>query len=94
MNDRTIVFETNAPVEELKKLEIVSNDVYINGGSEEEVPIWAKLLKERGYNFDYIDEHQHVTAYGSSAEWLKSKYDHVKEYYIIDNQPNIEYEYA
>ncbi len=90
MGDRIIVFETNAPVEELKRLEKVSNDVYINGEGDEDVPIWFETLEEKGYIFGYVDECQHVTPYGTSSKWLESKYSHIKEHYIIDNQPGIE----
>lgn len=87
MGNTTFVFETDVPIEELEELEKISNDVYINGGSEEDVPIWREILKEKGYKFDYVDECQHITLYGTSTDWLQEKYPNVKEHYIIDNQP-------
>lgn len=87
MGSTIIVFKTNAPIEELKKLEIQSNDIYINGGDEEDIPIWSQVIKGKGYVFDYVDEHQHVTAYGTSTEWLKEKYPQIIEHYCIENQP-------
>lgn len=87
MGGMMYVFKTNAPIEELKELERISNDVYINGGDYEDVPIWANVLKEKGYIFDYIDEHTNVTSFGTSSEWLKEKYPEIKEHYCIDNQP-------
>ena len=88
MGGMIIVFRTNAPIEELKELEKVSNAVYINGGAYEDVPIWAEVLKNKGYVFDYVDEHEHITALGTSSDWLEKKYSHVTEHYTIDNQPN------
>ena len=87
MGDIIIVFSTNAPVEELKALEKISNDVYINGGEAEDVPIWTDVLKEKGYIFEYLDEHQHITPMGTSKEWLEEKYPSIKEHYLIQNQP-------
>lgn len=89
MGDSLIIFETNAPVEELKELERISCQVYIDGGDYENVPIWAEVLTKKGYIFDCIDQHQHVTAYGNSTTWLENKYPKVKESYTIENQPNI-----
>lgn len=83
------VFKTNAPMEELRELERVSCDVYINGGDDEDVQIWAEFLENKGYIFDYVDEHTHVTAYGSSSEWLEEKYPQITEHYCIDNQPEM-----
>lgn len=86
MGNSVYVFETNAPVEELKELERISNEVYINGGDEEDVPIWGRELTIKGYVFDYKGEHQHVTAYGTSDEWLEKNYSFVTEHYVIENQ--------
>ena len=82
-----IVFLTNAPIEELKELEKISNDIYINGEDEEDIPIWANVLTDKGFTFDYVDDHQHVTAFGTSTEWLNEKYPQITEHYCIDKQP-------
>ena len=86
MGDTIIVFSTNAPTEELKELERVSNDVYHNGGDIDYVPIWAEVLTKKGYVFEFIDECQHVTPFCNSTDWLEEKYSNVKEHYIINNQ--------
>lgn len=87
MGGMVVIFETNAPVEELKKLEKISNDVYLNGGDYEDVPIWREELEEKGYIFEYVDEHRNVTAYGTSTDWLEDEYPEITEYYVIENQP-------
>lgn len=87
MGGMVIVFKTNAPSEELKELEKISNDIYINGGEEEDVPIWKNVLEEKGYVFDYVDEHEHVTAFRTSSDWLEEEYPQIAEHYCIDNQP-------
>lgn len=87
MGDELIVFKTNAPEKELKELETASNKYYTDGESCEEVPIWADVLTEKGYAFEYVDSHQHVTAYATSSEWLKENYPDITEQYVIENQP-------
>ena len=89
MGGMIFVFKTNAPIEKLKELEKISNDVYINGDDEEDVPIWANALEEKGYACDYVDEHEHVTVFETSSDWLKEEYPQIKEHYRIDNQPTI-----
>lgn len=89
MGDMMIVFATNAPIEELKELEKSSNDIYINGGDEEDVPIWAEILKNKGYVFEYVDECRHITPLGTSSEWLKENYPRIAERYCIENQPEM-----
>lgn len=89
MGDQLIVFKTNAPVEELKELECISCQVYLDGKDSEDVPIWTNVLTEKGYIFEYVDEHQHITAYGSSTDWLDDKYPEIDEHYIIENQPKL-----
>lgn len=73
----------------LKELEKISNDIYINGGEEEDVPIWKNVLEKKGYAFDYVDEHENVTAFGTSSDWLKKEYPQITEHYCIENQPTI-----
>ena len=86
MDGMVIVFKTNAPIEELKELERISCDCYING-NEEEVPIWKYVLEEKGFVFNYVDEHGNVTPYGTSTTWLEDKYPEITEHYCIENQP-------
>lgn len=89
MGDRLYIFSTNAPVEELKKLEDESCKVYLEGRSVSEVPIWADVLYDKGYTFEYVTEHQHVSPYGTSSGWLEKNYPDIKENYVIENQPNL-----
>ena len=89
MGDEMIIFKTNAPIERLKELENQSCQVYIDGGSYDDVPIWADILTDEGYAFEFLDEHQHVTPFVSSCEWLEDKYPEVTEKYIIENQPEL-----
>lgn len=89
MGNMMYVFKTNVPINELKELESISNDIYINGGDEEDIPIWANVLNDKGYIFDYVDECQHISAFGTSTEWLKEKYPQITEHYCIENQPTI-----
>ena len=88
MGDELIVFKTNAPVAELKKLEKISCQVYIEGGDFEDVPIWGNVLQKKGYKFEYVASHQHVSPFGTSKEWLKENYK-ITEHYVIENQPNL-----
>lgn len=88
MGDNLLVFKTNAPVEELKELEKQSCQIYINGGSYDDVPIWADVLADKGYSFELVDSHQHINPFGTSSEWLKNEYPEVKELYVIENQPD------
>lgn len=85
MGDTIIVFSTNAPTEELKALERISNDIYNNSEDIGDVPIWADVLTAKGYVFEFIDECQHVTPFGNSSDWLEEKYSNIKEHYIIKN---------
>ena len=84
MGDQTIIYKTNAPVEELKKLEQISCDVYLNDGDYDDVPNWCDVLTEMGYVFEYMDES--TNAY----ELLDHAYPYVTERYVIENQPNID----
>lgn len=89
MGDEMIIFKTNVPVERLKELEKQSCQVYIDGGSYDDVPVWADVLIDEGYVFEYVEEHQHITPFQSSDEWLKDKYSEVTEKYVIENQPEL-----
>ena len=89
MGDLLTIFETNAPKEELKALEKISCDAYISGNGDDDVPIWAEKLFEKGYKFEYIADHQHVSPYDTSSSWQKKNYPDIKEFYIIDNQPDL-----
>lgn len=86
MGDMVIVFNTNAPIEELNNLEQICNDIYANDGNSEDIPIWSDVLNNKGYIFEYVDEHQHITPYGTSSDWLKSNYPQINEHYKIENQ--------
>lgn len=88
MGNSLIVFETDAPVKELKELEKISCQVYIDKRDDSEVPIWSKVLSEKGYTFEYVNEHQHITPYGSSSDWIEREYPEIQEHYIIENQPD------
>lgn len=86
MGDNMYIFRTNAPVEELKALEKVSCEAYIN---DTEYPVWEEVLNDKGYSFSYIAEHRHVTPLGTSDMWLKTEYPSITEQYVIENQPEI-----
>lgn len=80
MGGEKLVFSTNAPAVELKKLEEESNKLYAKG---EDVPIWAEVLNQKGYVFEFIDSHAHVNAWNTSSAWAKEKYPSVTEEYTI-----------
>ena len=63
MGDEMIVFKTNAPIERLKELEKQSCQVYINGGSYDDIPIWADVLIGEGYVFEYVDDRLIITPF-------------------------------
>lgn len=86
MGDCRYVFNTDAPSEVLKELERESCAVYRNGGNDEDVPIWADVLNTQGYTFDYVDECENVTAFGTSSDWVNVKYPQIIEHYCIENQ--------
>ena len=50
IGDYLYVVNTNAPMTELKELERKSCQVYLNGGSYEDVPIWAESLEKKDMN--------------------------------------------
>lgn len=81
MGGSIVIFRTNAPANELKELESTSNEIY-NSGSDD-MPIWWKVLTNKGYVFEYIDEHSNITPYGTSKDWLETTYCDVKEHYVI-----------
>lgn len=89
MGDELFVMETNAPVEKLKELERISCKVYLDGGDFEDVPNWENVLKDKGYSFEYVNSHGHVTPYGSSKMWLEENYPTITEHYVIENQPEL-----
>ena len=86
MGDCRYVFNTDAPSKVLKELERESCAVYRNGGNDEDVPIWADVLNAKGYTFDYVDECEHVTAFGTSSDWVNEVYPQITEHYYIENQ--------
>ena len=55
----------------------------------DDVPNWGSEVKAMGYYWEYVDEQDHVTPYGTSKSWLQTQYLECKERYVIDDQPNI-----
>lgn len=82
MGDELIVFKTNAPIDFLKNLEKISNEAQKNG---DEVPIWMDIVIDNGYQFEFINSHRHVTAYGTSTDWLEKNFPKIKENYSIES---------
>lgn len=80
MGGELIVFKTNAPVDFLKNLEKISNEKNGDG-----VPIWMDIAINNGYQFEFIDSHRHVTAYGTSSDWVEKNFPNVKEKYSIED---------
>ena len=89
MGGELLVFRTDAPAEVLSELEKISCEIFINGADYEDVPIWADVLKEKGYEFTYIDSCIHVTAYGTSGDWLEETFGEINEKYVIEDQPDL-----
>lgn len=89
MGGELLVIRTDAPTEVLSELEKISCEIFINGSDAEKVPIWADVLEEKGYEFAYIDSCTHVTAYGTSSDWLEETFGEINEKYIIEDQPDI-----
>ena len=89
MGGITIVFKTNAPIEELKELEKISNEVYLNNGDEDDIPDWSTVLEEKGYTFEFVDECMNVEIGGTADEWLVEDYPMIQEHYVIDDQPEL-----
>lgn len=89
MSDSLIVFETDAPIEELKELERLCCQIYKDGGDLEDILLWADVLYQKGYKFDYVADHPHVNPYDTSSGWLEKNYPNIQEHYIIENQPNL-----
>ena len=89
MGGELLVFRTDAPAEVLSELEKISCEIFINGADYEDVPIWADVLEENGYEFTYIDSCTHVTPYGTSGNWLEETFGEINEKYIIEDQPDI-----
>lgn len=78
MGDSVYVYKTNAPKELLRDLLKRSNEVWINGGSYDDVPNWGAEITDKGYVFEYVDE---GIAVNEDFE--------PKERYIIENQPEL-----
>lgn len=74
MGDDLLIFKTNAPEERLKKLEKESCEIYKNGGSYDDIPIWSDVLSDEGYIFE-LD--------------AVANQDDICEKYVIENQPEI-----
>lgn len=80
MGGELIIFKTNAPAQFLKELEEKST-IQVLAGKDH--IIWADECANKGYIFEYVDHHQHITAYGTSVEWRNRKYAYVKEEYFL-----------
>ena len=89
MGGELLVFRTDAPAEVLSELEKISCEIFINGADYEDVPIWADVLEENGYEFTYIDSCTHVTPYGTSSDWLEETFGEINEKYVIEDQPDL-----
>lgn len=89
MGDSIYVFKTNAPIEELKNLEKVSCQVYLEHRDPDDVPIWAETLSSKGYIFEYQNECTNITPFTCSSDWLKEEYPEIEEHYLIENQPEL-----
>ncbi len=89
MGDNLYIFKTIAPIAELKKLEEESCKMYLEGRDSSEVPIWADILTEKDYCFDYVSEHAHINPFDSSSGWLEKNYPDITEHYVIENQPEL-----
>ena len=87
MGGELIVFETDAPVEELKRLEQISCQIFHDGRDSNDVPIWADVLANKGYTLNCINSHVHASALATSSEWLEKTYPFVTEHYVIEDQP-------
>lgn len=81
MGGELIIFESDAPVFRLKKLEKLSKECF---RKNKEIPIWSIVLQSNGYTCEYIDSCSHVTPYTTSGEWQKENFPEVKEFYFID----------
>lgn len=79
MGDEMIIMETDAPQSRLNDLETESCNV----DDYEDVPNWFSTLQDEGYIADYVDEHQHITPYSSSAEWMDEYFNNINEIYYI-----------
>ena len=90
MGDELLIFITDAPIDELKKLETLCNDMY-KQEKNPETPIWSDVLTSLGYKFEFVDSHAHITPFSSSSEWIASHevYSKITEHYILENQPNL-----
>lgn len=84
MADSLYIFNTNAPKLVLENLEKYSNFVASNTDCYEDIPIWCEELESKGYIFDYVDEHRHITPYGDSTTWLAENYGYINEHYTIE----------
>ena len=49
----------------------------------------AVITRQKGYEFAYIDSCTHVTAYGTSRDWLEETFGEINEKYVIEDQTDI-----
>lgn len=79
MGTELVIFKTDAPKERLQALEKECCDLYANGASDYDVPLWTEILTDEGYSFEPVASHEMKT----SKEWLEENYPKVNERYII-----------
>ncbi len=84
MAGELMVFKTDVPEDELKKIEKISCQIYTKTDDTSEVPIWSEVFGKKGFTFQYVDSCTHVTAFCTSSDWLKEKFPEVKEIYKIE----------
>jgi len=87
--DNLIIFDTNAPKRELEELERISCEIYKNGGTERDIPVWANQLIVKGYLFKYINSHKNAREDETAKEWQEELYPDI-EIYTIENHPKLE----
>ena len=90
MGGELLVIRTDAPAEVLSELEKISCEIFINGANYEERSYMGRCFeKRRGMNLTYIDSCTHVTAYGTSSDWLEETFGEINEKYVIEDQPDL-----
>ena len=88
MGGELLVFRTDAPAEVLSEIgkiscEILSTELIMR------TFLYGRCFKEKGYEFTYIDSCTHVTAYGTSSDWLEETFGEINEKYVIEDQPDM-----
>ena len=84
MGDSVYVFITNIPAETLKAFERFCQELSKIGYESDEMPNWAKTLdNDFDHVFEYVSDHQHVSPYGTSSDWLEDRFPEINEYYKL-----------